>query len=292
VDLEENNNPPVGLMHQTKQLNKVLAVAQKNEDFTHVKAPPSFDLSPEESAEVESAFDNAELIGDFNLTLEQQQSLLVSRGFRVQKEIIFDGISLRQLALDLYGDATAWKLIYETNKDVIGDDPDNIALGTKLIIYSRQDQDFNVQEIAQKLDVFDIWEKEKVLGIGLQWDFDKQDIVSNANTVDQVAVITGGQNYLQVLQFRLLTPFALFTNNPEYGNFALNQIGRYTLADTAGILEVEFEKALKAESRTSDVRNIVVTKKADSVELEAEVLPVFKDQFETLKKEIIFNGSI
>ena len=44
------------------------------------------------------------------------------------------GDSLSSIARELYGDETLWKIIYDANREVIGDDPDRIKVGMTLTI--------------------------------------------------------------------------------------------------------------------------------------------------------------
>jgi LysM repeat protein len=47
---------------------------------------------------------------------------------------IVSGDSLSQISNKVYGDSKHWNLIYEANKKVIGEDPANLVVGTKLTI--------------------------------------------------------------------------------------------------------------------------------------------------------------
>jgi 5'-nucleotidase len=45
-----------------------------------------------------------------------------------------DGDTLASIADKYYGDASQWRKIYDANKAAIGDNPDNVKVGTKLTI--------------------------------------------------------------------------------------------------------------------------------------------------------------
>ena len=47
------------------------------------------------------------------------------------------GDTLLLIAQQFYGDVTLWRRIYDANRDVIGDDPDKLALGMRLRIPPR-----------------------------------------------------------------------------------------------------------------------------------------------------------
>jgi nucleoid-associated protein YgaU len=51
---------------------------------------------------------------------------------------IQSGDTLATIAQQYYGDPSQWRRIYDANKDVIGDDPDKLKLGTKLTIPPKQ----------------------------------------------------------------------------------------------------------------------------------------------------------
>ena len=46
--------------------------------------------------------------------------------------VVQPGDTLRSIAQDQYGDPTVWPRIYETNRDIIGPDPDALVAGTEL----------------------------------------------------------------------------------------------------------------------------------------------------------------
>ena len=47
---------------------------------------------------------------------------------------VVSGDTLSQISNKVYGDSKHWNLIYEANKKVIGEDPAELVVGTKLII--------------------------------------------------------------------------------------------------------------------------------------------------------------
>jgi nucleoid-associated protein YgaU len=51
---------------------------------------------------------------------------------------IQSGDTLATISQQFYGDPSQWRRIYDANKDVIGDDPDKLKLGTKLTIPPKQ----------------------------------------------------------------------------------------------------------------------------------------------------------
>jgi hypothetical protein len=54
----------------------------------------------------------------------------------VKKHVVESGETLSHIALKYYGSATKekWMIIYEANKDVIGDDPNKIRPGQEFVI--------------------------------------------------------------------------------------------------------------------------------------------------------------
>lgn len=52
----------------------------------------------------------------------------------VQEYEVVEGDTMGRIAQRFYGDSSLWRPIYEANRDVIGDDPDRIRIGTKLKI--------------------------------------------------------------------------------------------------------------------------------------------------------------
>ncbi len=51
-----------------------------------------------------------------------------------QTYTVQEGDTLSSIAEQFYGDANEWQKIYDANRDVIGDDPDQIAVGIQLAI--------------------------------------------------------------------------------------------------------------------------------------------------------------
>ena len=51
-----------------------------------------------------------------------------------QTHTIEPGDTLASIAEKVYGDPTLWRRIYEANRETIGDNPDNITVGTQLRI--------------------------------------------------------------------------------------------------------------------------------------------------------------
>src|SRR6266542_3083195 len=47
---------------------------------------------------------------------------------------VADGDTLASIANKFYGDESQWRKIYDANRQVIGDNPDNVKVGTKLTI--------------------------------------------------------------------------------------------------------------------------------------------------------------
>ena len=45
-----------------------------------------------------------------------------------------EGENLRHIALRLYGDQDRWTEIYDANRDLVGDDPNNLWVGLSLTI--------------------------------------------------------------------------------------------------------------------------------------------------------------
>jgi nucleoid-associated protein YgaU len=48
------------------------------------------------------------------------------------------GDTLLSIAEQFYGDTAQWRRIYDTNKDVVGSDPDKLKIGMKLKIPPKQ----------------------------------------------------------------------------------------------------------------------------------------------------------
>jgi nucleoid-associated protein YgaU len=51
-----------------------------------------------------------------------------------QSYTIQDGDTLSSIAAKFYGDENQWNQIYEANREAIGENPDNIAVGLELTI--------------------------------------------------------------------------------------------------------------------------------------------------------------
>jgi len=47
---------------------------------------------------------------------------------------VADGDTLASIANKFYGDESQWRKIYDANRQAIGDNPDNVKVGTKLTI--------------------------------------------------------------------------------------------------------------------------------------------------------------
>jgi len=60
---------------------------------------------------------------------KQQSDTPIGEYYTVQA-----GDTLSSIALKFYGDASQYMVIYEANKDLIGDDPDLIKVDQKLVI--------------------------------------------------------------------------------------------------------------------------------------------------------------
>ncbi len=63
--------------------------------------------------------------GDFRKRIEAMKK---------KKYTVKEGDTLSSIAKEFYGNAADYKIIYEANKDLIGDDPDQIQVGMELMI--------------------------------------------------------------------------------------------------------------------------------------------------------------
>jgi len=269
-----------------KRMESATNLIKNNESITHKKDPPSIALTDRDIEEIEAAYKGTALEnGEMELTPLQQQVILVSTGYSVEQEIeLEDGVSLERLSSQIYNDPSMWKLIYETNKDVIGDDPQNIPPGTLLKVLTKPTQSITVDTLANQLDVYDIWEKDRVFGTGLL--FRDGDVVFN-NDTGRYETVSGLDNLIQVLQIRMLTALRTLVRYSQYGNYALNLIGHTGKNENQQLIAVEVEKTLLAEPRVANVKNVQVTKTDDSFLVQAEILPIFKEDYLTIKQELV-----
>ena len=59
--------------------------------------------------------------------------------------LVREGENLRQIALRLYGDSDRWTEIYDANKDLIGEDPNNLWVGLSLTVPQEEPQEEQIQ---------------------------------------------------------------------------------------------------------------------------------------------------
>ncbi|HUX55661.1 MAG TPA: hypothetical protein VMV77_01715 [Bacteroidales bacterium] len=276
----------VATSNAVKRIESATNLLINNEAITHKKDPPARTLTDKDIEEIEASYKGTDLEnGQMELTPLQQQVILISTGYSIEQEVEFEsGMSLQRLADELYGDPGMWNLIYETNKEAIGDDPQNILAGTLLKVLTKPTQSIVVNTLAGQLDVFDIWDKDKIFGTGFV--LKDGDIVFNSDT-GQYDVVSGLDNLIQVLQVRMLTRLRTLVRYSEYGNYALNLIGRTGINENQQIVAVEVEKTLLAEPRVTNVKNVKVTKSKDAFFVEAEILPIFKEDYQTIKQELV-----
>ena len=59
--------------------------------------------------------------------------------------LVGEGENLRHIALRLYGDSDRWTEIYDANKDLIGEDPNNLWVGLSLTVPQEEPQEEQIQ---------------------------------------------------------------------------------------------------------------------------------------------------
>ena len=59
--------------------------------------------------------------------------------------LVREGENLRHIALRLYGDSDRWTEIYDANKDLIGEDPNNLWVGLSLTVPQEEPQEEQIQ---------------------------------------------------------------------------------------------------------------------------------------------------
>ena len=59
--------------------------------------------------------------------------------------LVREGENLRQIALRLYGDSDRWTEIYDANKDLIGENPNNLWVGLSLTVPQEEPQEEQIQ---------------------------------------------------------------------------------------------------------------------------------------------------
>jgi hypothetical protein len=279
------DNMKVAMSNALKRIEAATSLVLHNEAITHQENPPTFSLSSVQVNDIQAAIRGSDIQnGELNLTPLQQQAVLSGNAYVVFKQVQWEsGMTLERLASQLYGDPNLWKLIYEVNKDVIGDDPKAIPPGIKLKVLTKQTQNPIVAELAGRLDVYDVWDEERIFGTGLI--FQNGDVLFNEDT-KAFATVSNYDNLIQKLIIRMQTPEQTLVRFPQYGNYAINLLGTHGRKENQQILAVEIQKTLLSEPRVRDARDIIINQDKDKILITAEILPIFSQTWQTVKQEI------
>ena len=279
------DNMRVAMSNMIKRIDGRVSLLYKMETLTHQENPPSMSLSTIELKDIEKVLKGTDLQdGEMNLTPMQRQMILAGTGYVIYKQVQWEsGMTLEQLASQVYGSSDMWKLIYEVNKDVIGDDPKNIPPGIKLKVLTKQSQNIIVTELAGRLDVYDVWDENRIFGTSLVFKDGDVQFVNDTKTFATVATF---DNLIQTLVIRMQTPENTLIRFPRYGNYAINLLGTMGRKENQQILAVEIRKTLLAEPRVQDVRDVQISYDGDKILITAEILPIFSETWQTVKQEL------